>query len=232
MGKIVGLAFVAALNPALLAAAAVMLLFPRPQRLMLGYWLGSMFTSVTLGLVIVFALKGSSFEHTSKKTAHPALVLTLAGILLVVVLVLATGLDTSIAERRARRQAAKSRQEEKTPKTPMWKRELSKGSAAASFVVGVLLSFPGGAYLAALDAIGRQHYATAVTVLVVIAVCLVQLILLEVPIIAFWIWPQKTPAAVNGAKSWAAAHGRILAIWGLLVVAVGLAAIGINELVR
>ena len=31
---------------------------------MLGYWLGAMFVSVTLGLVIVFALEGSSAVQT------------------------------------------------------------------------------------------------------------------------------------------------------------------------
>jgi MFS family permease len=176
MGKVVGLACVAALNPALLAATTIMLLLPRPNRLMLGYWLGAIFTGVTLGLVIVFALRGSGFEHSSTKTAHPAIVLTLAGILLVVVLVLATGLHKPIADRRAKRKAEKSREEQEPPR---WQRELSKGSPRVTFVVGALLSFPGAAYLAALDTLGKQHYSTPATVLVVIGFCLVQLVCLK-----------------------------------------------------
>jgi hypothetical protein len=227
MGKIVGYAFVAALNPALLGATTVMLLLERPRRLMLGYWLGAMFTAITLGLVIVFALEGSGFEQSSKKTTHPAIALTLAGILLVVVLVLATGLHKPIAERRAKRKAAKTRRKEETAR---WQRELSKGSPRVTFVVGALLSFPGAAYLAALDKLGKLHYSTAATVLVVIGFVLVELILLEGPIIAFSIWPEQTPAAIDGAKGWTGAHARILAICGLSVVAAGLAAIGISEL--
>lgn len=227
MGKIVGYALVAALNPALLAATTIMLLLERPKRLMLGYWLGAMFTAVTLGLVIVFALKGSGFEHSSKKATHPAIALALAGILLVVVVVLATGLHKPIQERRAKRKAEKSRKEQKTPR---WQRELSKGSPKATFVVGALLSFPGAAYLAALDTLGKQHYSTAATVLVVIGFCLVELVFLEGPIIAFSIWPEQTPAAINRAKGWAGAHRRPLAIYGLSVVAAGLAAIGVSEL--
>jgi MFS family permease len=180
MGNIVGLAFVAALNPALLAATTIMLLLPRPKGVMIGYWLGAMLTAVTLGLVIVFALEGSSFEHSAKKTVHPAIALALAGILLVVVVVLATGLRKPIAERQAKRKAEKSRNEDESPR---WQRELSKGSARVSFVVGALLSFPGAAYLAALDRLGKLHYATAATVLVVIGFCLVELVLLEGPII-------------------------------------------------
>ena len=51
----------AALNPSLLAATMVMLLLPHPGRLMLGDRLGAMLMSVTLGLVIVFALEGRAW---------------------------------------------------------------------------------------------------------------------------------------------------------------------------
>jgi hypothetical protein len=108
---------------------------------------------------------------------------------------------------------------------------LTKGSVGVTFVVGALLSFPGATYLVALDTLGKQHYATLVTVLVVIGFCLVQLVLIEGPIVAFSIWPEQTPAAIDRAKRWGQAHARMLAIWGMLVVAAGLTAIGISELV-
>jgi O-antigen ligase len=76
MGDVVILAFTAGFNPTELAATTVMLLLllllllllPRPDRLMFGYWLGAMLTGVASGLVIVFALKGTGAEHT---TRHP-----------------------------------------------------------------------------------------------------------------------------------------------------------------
>jgi hypothetical protein len=234
MGEIVVLALVATLNPTLLAATTIMLLLDRPFRLMLGYWLGAMTTSLTLGLVIVFALKGSGFEKTSKNTAHPALVLALAGILLVVVLVLATGRDESYREGRARRRATKSRATKSKPeeqKAPRWQRTLSKGSAKGTFVVGMLLSFPGGTFLAALDKLGKLHYSTVATVLVVIGFCLMQQIIIEVPMVAFKFAPEQTPIAVDRAKAWAGAHWRNVAVYGLTVIAAGLVAIGISELV-
>jgi hypothetical protein len=55
-------------------------------------------------------------------------------------------------------------------------------------------------------------------------------VLLEGPIIAFWIWPEQTPAAIDRAKAWAGAHWRRVAIWGLTAIAAGLAIIGISEL--
>jgi hypothetical protein len=222
MGKVVGLAFLSALNPTLLAATTVMLLLPRPQRSMLGYWIGSMLTGVTLGLVIVFALEGSGFEQAAKKTVHPTIVLTLAGLLLLVVLVLATGRDKPFEERR------RTRKKKKEP--PRWQRRMQEGGARAAFVVGVLLSFPGASYLVALDTVGKRHYSTFVTVLVVIGFCLVQLILLEIPLIAFMFAPEQTPIAIDRAKAWAGAHWRKIAICALTVIAAGLVIIGVSEL--
>jgi hypothetical protein len=222
MGKVVGLSFVNALNPTLVAATTVMLLLRRPERLMVGYWLGAMLTSVTLGLVIVFALEGSGFEKAAKNTAHPTIALTLAGLLLLIVLVLATGRDKPYEQRRA------TRREDKKP--PRWQRWMQKGDPRITFVIGVLLSFPGASYLVALDTLGKQHYSTFVTVLVVIGFCLVGLLLIEIPLVAFRLAPERTPAAIDRAKAWAGAHWRSVTIWGLAVIAAGLAAIGISEL--
>ena len=228
MGEIVVLALIAAFFPVLVAATTIMLLLPHPLKLMIGYWLGAMTTGITLGLVIVFALQGSGFEKTAKHTAHPAFVLALAGILLVVVLVLATGRDRPYRERRAARKRAKQEEEKKEP--PRWQRMLSTGSPRTTFVVGLLLSFPGASYLAALDKLGKLHYSTVVTVLVVIGFCLVQLALLEIPMIAFWIAPEQTPAAIDRVKAWAGAHWRNAAICGLSVIVAGLVAVGVSEL--
>ena len=221
MGEIVVLSLLAALNPILVTATTIMLLLPRPRRLMLGYWFGSLLTSVTLGLVIVFALEGSGFEQSSKKTVHPAIALTLAGLLLVIVLVLATGRDKPFEERR------RTRKEDKKP--ARWERWMQKGDPKVTFVIGILLSFPGATYLVALDRLGKLHYSTFATVLVVIGYCLVQLLLLEVPLVAFTFAPEQTPVAIDRAKAWAGAHWRTVAIWGFAVIAAGLAIIGFAE---
>jgi hypothetical protein len=56
---------------------------------MLGYWLGAMLTSVTLGLVIVFSLTNSSFDTTARGTVSPAIELAIAGLLVLIALMLA-----------------------------------------------------------------------------------------------------------------------------------------------
>jgi hypothetical protein len=65
MGSIFLLAPSAAIYPTLRACVVVILLLPRPERLLLGFCLGAMAMSVTCGLIIVFTLGGSSGATTT-----------------------------------------------------------------------------------------------------------------------------------------------------------------------
>jgi hypothetical protein len=219
MGDAVLFALTAAVNPTLLAATTVMLLLPNPERLMLGYWLGAMVTSIALGLVFVFSLEGSSLGSTTEHTLSPSIDLVIAGLLLVAAFVLATGPHKRFEERRSKRRKVK--------KPPKWQRSLRDASPAHAFVIAVVLSFPGISYLAALDRLDKLHYSTVLTVLIVIGFCLVQLILIEVPIFAFRIWPQRTAAEIENAKRWAARRGREYGAWGLALIGAALAIRGV-----
>jgi Sap, sulfolipid-1-addressing protein len=225
MGEVVAWAFLAALNPTLLAATTVMLLLERPLRLMLGYWLGAMFVSVTLGLIIVFALEGSSTVRTTKNTLSPIADFVLAAICLVLAGVLASGRHRAVEERRQSRRAKRGGEK----KTPKWQQQLSKGSTRTTFVIGVALSLPGASYLAGLNNIHKLHYSSAVTVLLVIGFNLVQLLLIEIPMVAFKVAPAQTPVAIERVKEWAHTHWRAAAVWGLLLIGVALAVKGIAE---
>jgi heme A synthase len=226
MGQIFLLSLAAALNPVLVGASTVMLLLPNPKRLMLGYLLGALMTSITLGLVIVYALKGSSSVSTTQNTINPAVDLALGAILLVAAAILGTGRDKQLA---ARRQARKGPKEEKGP--PRWQRALSKGSARTTFVVGALLTLPGGSYLAGLGHIEKENLSTTATVLTVIGFNLVMLILLELPLLGYTFAPDWTPGAVERAKAWAGRNGHKAAVITLTVLGAALVVKGIVELV-
>ncbi len=121
------LAFSAALNPTLLAATTVMLLLPRPRNLMLGYLLGAMMTSVSLGLVIVFSLEDSGAVEATQNTFSPAADIVLGVIFLIVARALSAERDAILRERRKRRRAAKGKaKREKSP--PRWQQALSRGT--------------------------------------------------------------------------------------------------------
>jgi hypothetical protein len=197
------LSLTAALNPTLVAVSTLMMLLPHPTRLMLGYLLGALMTSITLGLVIVFSLRSSGVVSTTKHTLGPAATLVLGLIALTIAFVLGTGRDHSVRERRKERKAARP---DKGP--PRWQRAIGKGSARVTFAVGALLTLPGASYLAGLTGIEKLHYSTAATVLTVVLFNMIMLALLEVPLVSFLIAPEWTPAAIERAKAWIGRHAR------------------------
>ena len=226
MGQVFLLALVAALNPTLVGASSVMLLLPNPKRLMLGYLCGALMTSITLGLLIVFSLEDSGLVSTTETTVDPALNLALGAIMLIVAFVLGTGRSARLAERRRARKGPK---EDKGP--PRWQQALSKGSARDTFIVGAVLTLPGGAYLTGLSQINQQGLSTTATVLSVIAFNLIMLILLELPLLGFVIAPDWTPVAVDRAKAYVGRNGRRAATIALAVLGGALITKGIIELV-
>jgi hypothetical protein len=226
VGNIFVLAFTAALNPTLVAASTVMMLLPNPVRLMLGYLLGALLTSITLGLLIISTLEGSDAVATTKNTVSPAATIALGCIALVGAVVLGTGRHLSSADRRAAREEKKK---EKGP--PRWQRAIGKGSARVTFVVGAMLTLPGASYLAGLSRINKANYSTPKTVLVVIVFNLIMLALLEVPLICFAVAPNWTPRAIDRAKAWIGRHARRFAVTLLTVVGALLVLKGVLELV-
>jgi hypothetical protein len=214
----------AALNPTLLTATTVMLLLPSPKRLLLGYLLGALTTGITLGLVIVHWLGNSGVVSTTKSTVSPALDITLGVLLLVVAIVVGTG---SWSRRRDRR---KQQASDAPKKIPRWQRSMSKGTARSTFVIGLLLSFPGASYLAALTSIYKQNLGGVEIVLTVIAVNLIMLMLLELPLIGYTLAPEWTLAAVERLKGWISRNAHRAVVIGASVIGVALIARGVITL--
>lgn len=226
MGDVLLLALLAALNPTLVAASTLMMLLANPVKLMLGYLLGALFTSITLGLVIVFSFEGSTSSTSSEQGLSAELSIALGSIALVAAFALATGRAQRAASRRHARHLAK---EPKGP--PRWQRALSRGSARTTFAVGALLTLPGGAYLTGLSRIDKLNHSTSATVAAIIVFNLVMLSLLEVPLLCFVVAPSWTPRAVERSQAWARRHARRAAVIALSLLGVLLVLKGIVELV-
>jgi Sap, sulfolipid-1-addressing protein len=229
MGSIFLLALWAAIYPTLLACVVVILLLPRPQRLLLGFWLGAMAMSVTCGLIIVFTLGGSSgATTTTKHTISPIVEIVLGSILLLLALVFFSGRDQRYNARRERRQEAKAK---KPPSKAM--QLLQRGTPRTTFVVGALIiGIPGVSYLTAMDLLARQHLSTLAAVLVVLAWNVIQLLILEVPIVAYAFAPDGTAKAVEGFKNWLTRDESRIAYWCALIAGAALLAIAVVHLVR
>src|SRR4051812_8638446 len=199
-----------------------MLTLERPKRLLTGYLAGAAITAVSCGLLLVFLLPESSTSSSAKHTVNPIVDLTFGALILLVVFVVATGRD-----RRRREWSERRREKAKSKPPPRWKRTLSKGSARDTFLVGVLLSFPGASYIAGMDQLSKQDLAPAVTVLAVLLFNVIMLALLEVPLVAYVIWPRSTDAGVRRFSAWLSRRGGRMALIAGAVIGVILVGRGV-----
>jgi Sap-like sulfolipid-1-addressing protein len=219
VSKIFLFALTAALNPTLLTATTVMLLLPNPKRLMLGYLAGAYTTGIIVGFAIVQWLHGSGVVSTTKNTVSPSIDFALGAIALIAAWVIRSGRVARAKESRDQKRG------ERPKKTPRWQQALSGGSPRTTYLIGLVLSFPGASYLAALTQIDKQNVGMATELLLIVAVNVVMLVLLEVPLIAFAVAPDRTPIAIESFKGWLAQHGT-------RVITIALAAIGVALILR
>jgi hypothetical protein len=210
------LSLLAMFNPSLLAAVTVMLLLPNPKRLMTGYLLGAYAASITVGMIIVFAVPHTGTESTSKHSISPVEDIVLGAVLWALAWALRAGLDQPLQRRRQARKAAKleAAQKVEKPTESLPLRLLGKGDPRVTFVVGALLSFPGVSYLDALDHIRKLQAGTVATVLLVLYFCVMQQIFLEAPLLGYVFAPEATQDRVAGFRARMARSGRSAAIAG------------------
>ncbi len=225
MGSTFGWAVAAAFNPTLLAAVTTMLLLPHPRRLLFGYVLGAAMTSITLGVLIVLEFSDPDRTvSTAKHTVNPIIDITLGVLLLVIAFVIGTGRDRRRQARRARKKAARA---DKAP--PRWRQTLEKGTARTTFVVGAMLTLPGGAYLAGMNEISKQGYDHAQVVVAVVLFNVVMLMLIELPLLGSVIAPDWTDRSVQTLSAFLRRDGGRIALWVAVVLGVWLVTRGIVE---
>jgi Sap, sulfolipid-1-addressing protein len=220
LASIFVLALTAMLNPTLLAAVTLMMLLPDTKRLMLGYLLGAYLTSIAVGLLVVFELHGTGAVSSARRTLTPAEDLVFGAIAIVVGLVLRSGR----AEQRLQR-----RQE--SEKESWAQRLLGRGSPPVAFAVGAALSLPGASYLVALNRMAHLDTGVAATVLLVVAFCVIEMLLLELPLVGYAFSPERTQATVSRFRDWMARKGRQTAAAGAIGIGLLLLLRGVLELI-
>ena len=194
------LSLLAMFNPTLMAAVTIMMLLPDPRRLITGYLLGAYLASIGLGMAIVFSLHDDSGVESSKKTLSPLEDLVFGAILLIVGWALLSGRVAQLKESRKRRHEEKHGPQEEKESLP--ERLLGRGSMRITFAVGALLSLPGASYFVALDKISHLGWPSFTTALAVVVFCLIQQLLLELPLAGFYLAPKWTEGAVVKFRGW------------------------------
>jgi hypothetical protein len=215
MGDIFLLSLVSAANATLLAAVTVMLFLPSPKRLLLGYLAGALLTSLSIGFLIVFVVHDSSATSTARNAVSPSIDISFGLILLLVAYVLHGGHDQKVKERRRQAKLAKSGDAEPEEKGPSKVEQLlGRGSARITFALGVVLTLPSVSYLAALRDLQKLGYGAVAEILVILGFNLMMLILLVVPLVGFFVAPERTVVEVQRFRAWLTRSGRRMAIYG------------------
>jgi hypothetical protein len=204
VGDIFLLALVAAANPTLLAAVTLMLFLPSPKRLLVGYLAGALLTSLTIGFVIVFAVHDSGATSAGRSTVSPSIDIALGAILLLIAYVLHGG---------GKEKPAK---EEKGPSKV--EQLLGRGSARITFALGAVLTLPGISYLAALHDLQELDYGTVAEILVILGFNVLLLIFLIVPLVGFFVAPERTVVEVQRFRAWLTRNGRRMAVDGAAIL--------------
>jgi hypothetical protein len=209
------LAVASALWPALVAVVVVALRTPRPTRILASFLAGAMLTTVSVGLVIVFALESSDVVEGPHRTTTAVVDLTIGGLALVTSYVLSH-----------RWAAEPGRAVAKAADRPGWSERMIERGARLAFLVGVVLNvFPGLFPFVALKDIAELDYEPWATVLLVSGFYVVMFTIVEVPLVAGLVAPERTARAVDRFNTWLERNGRRL-------IVIALAAVGVYLMVR
>jgi hypothetical protein len=213
MWSIFLLSLVAAANASLLAAVTVMLFLPSPKRLLLGYLAGGMLVSLAIGFVIVFVVHDGSATATTRNAVSPSIDIVVGLVFLLVAYVLEAGHDQRLKGRRMQKHLdAGDEPVEKGPSKV--EKLLGRGSTRVTFALGVVLTLPGVAYLAALHDLQQLDYSTVGKVLVIVGFNLMLLLLIEIPLVGYFVAPERTVVEVQRFRAWLGRRGRRMAVVG------------------
>ena len=220
------LAFVAALNPKLLAIDLLLIENRRPRAMFLCVLLGGLTVGITIGLLDVLVFHADAIN--SQKTVSAGVDLALGLLLLAVGALIATG--RLHGRRKAPVPAADGEPEkkEKKEKKDGWaERVLSEPRLGLALLVGALCGIPGGAYLSALHILVTSKSSTANQVIGVILFVLIEFLLIIIPFAFLELRPEATKAALKNAQDWLAGHVRQLMAYTALVLGAYLAISGL-----
>jgi hypothetical protein len=226
--KLIPLALAAAVYPTLLAGVILLLTRPDPLRLLVAFLAGGMAISVVAGFVLVQVLESSDFVSKSDSSSKP-----IADILIgAASLLVAAGVWSRHIKRGSRRRQPPEQQRGQKRRNSLTSRVLSRGSLTMAFIAGLVLNLPGVWYLDALVGIAKTKPSDASALLQILVFNVIMFALVELPIVAYLLDPDRASTLVNNFSHWFHRNSRPIAIVVALAVGLWLLTRGIVDLVK
>src|SRR5438552_1600741 len=219
------LAFVAALNPKLLAVDLLLIENRRPRAMFLCVLAGGLTVGITIGLLDVLVFHIDAIN--SQKTVSAGVDLALGLFLLAAGALVATG---RLHDRRKAPVPAGDGHPEQPEKKDGWaQRVLAEPRLGLAMLIGALVGIPGAAYLTALHNLVTGKSSTATQVVAVVIFVLIDFLLIIIPFAFLELKPEATKALLKSTQDWLLGHARQLMAYTALILGAYLA---ISALVR
>ena len=208
------LAFVAALNPKLLAIDLLLIENRRPRAMFLCLLLGGMTVALSIGWLDVLVFHADAIKAQGKVSAGVDLALGL--------LLLAAGgllVKGRLHGRRTAPVPAGDGQPEKPEKKDGWaQRVLREPRLGLAMLIGAVIGIPGASYLTALHILVTGKSSTAAQVVAVVIFVVIDFLLIIIPFAFLELRPEATKAALKNAQDWLLSHAlQLMATIALLL---------------
>jgi hypothetical protein len=220
------LAFVAALNPKLLAVDLLLIENRRPRAMFSCVLLGGLTVGLTVGLLDVLVWHADAIN--SQKTVSAGVDLGLGLLLLAAGALVATG--RLHGRHKAAVPAGDVPSEKKEKKDGWAQRVLAEPRLGLATLVGALCGIPGASYLTGLHILVTSKASTANQVIGVVLFVLIEFLLIIVPFVFLELRPEATKAALEHAQDWLLGHARRLMAYTALILGAYLAVSGLVRL--
>jgi hypothetical protein len=208
--------------PLLLAVVVLALQSPHPPRILASFLAGGLLTTVTVGVLLVHVMQGSSLANRPGREPAAAIPIAIG--------VVALSTAVALMRRRNAPSAPQAVASAQPAKPARLQRALDRGAPIAFLGAIALNIVPGPFPVVAMKDIAELGYGTPGTIAVVLCFYLVMFVPLEVPLVAFFVSPTRTAVATVGANAWLGRNGRRIAIYALGVGGVYLIARGLTLL--
>jgi hypothetical protein len=200
-----GLAFLAALNPKLLALDLLLMENRRPRAMFLWLLAGGLTVGLAVGLLDVLVVHADAISHQASVSAGVDLALGL--------LLLAAGALAAGERLHGRSHGPDPAGSQPHAKKDSWaQRLLAEPRLALALVVGAVIGIPGASYLTALHHLVTGKYSTATQVVAVVVFVLIAFLLIIIPFVLLEVRPEATKRWLSRAQAWLLGHARQLIV--------------------
>jgi len=217
MAELLPLALASACWPVLLAVVLVSLRAPNPIRLMASFLFAGLLTTVTVGLLIIYALKGTSLVSGNRSWFGPIVEIVIG------FLALAGALYLRYRHRR--------RDPSPAPGDPGRIERMLHRGAGLAFVAGVVLNVvPGVMPLIAMENIAEFDRGFVLTFLLVLGFYVIMFAFVEIPLVGYVVAPERTVRMTAGFNAWLDRNGYRIAVGALGLIGIYLIVRGVVRL--